>query len=79
MVIWETLAKLVLLLSVAFVLGVGARRLKQSAIIGYLLAGTILGPTLFDRQALSDWGCCSPSRLYLPRSARMSDPCERCS
>ncbi|HEX5682206.1 MAG TPA: cation:proton antiporter [Desulfobacterales bacterium] len=56
MVIWETLAKLVLLLSVAFVLGVGARRLKQSAIIGYLLAGTILGPTLFDRQALSDWG-----------------------
>jgi CPA2 family monovalent cation:H+ antiporter-2 len=56
MVIWETLAKLVLLLTVAFVLGVGARRLKQSAIIGYLLAGTILGPTLFDRQALSDWG-----------------------
>jgi len=56
MLIWETLAKLVLLLAVAFVLGVGARRLKQSAIIGYLLAGTILGPTLFDRQALSDWG-----------------------
>ena len=56
MVIWETLAKLVLLLSAAFLLGVGARRLKQSAIIGYLLAGTILGPTLFDRQALSDWG-----------------------
>jgi CPA2 family monovalent cation:H+ antiporter-2 len=56
MAIWETLAKLVLLLSVAFVLGVGARRLKQSAIIGYLLAGTLLGPTLFDRQALSDWG-----------------------
>jgi monovalent cation:H+ antiporter-2, CPA2 family len=56
MAIWETLAKLVLLLAVAFVLGVAARRLKQSAIIGYLLAGTILGPTLFDRQALSDWG-----------------------
>ncbi len=56
MLIWETLAKLVLLLSAAFLLGVGARRLKQSAIIGYLLAGTILGPTLFDRQALSDWG-----------------------
>ena len=56
MEIWETLAKLVLLLAVAFVLGVGARRLKQSAIIGYLLAGTILGPTLFDRQALADWG-----------------------
>lgn len=54
--IWETLAKLVLLLSVAFALGVAAQRLKQSAIIGYLLAGTALGPTLFDRQALSHWG-----------------------
>lgn len=54
--IWETLAKLVLLLGAAFVLGAVAQRLKQSAIIGYLLAGTILGPTLFDRQALSHWG-----------------------
>jgi CPA2 family monovalent cation:H+ antiporter-2 len=53
---WETIAKLVLLLSVAFVLGATAQRLKQSSIIGYLLAGTLLGPTLFDRQALSDWG-----------------------
>jgi CPA2 family monovalent cation:H+ antiporter-2 len=56
MEIWETLAKLVLLLSVAFALGAAAQRLKQSAIVGYLLAGTILGPTLFDRQALSQWG-----------------------
>jgi len=56
MEIWETIAKLVLLLSVAFVLGTTAQRLKQSSIIGYLLAGTILGPTLFDRQALSHWG-----------------------
>ncbi len=54
--IWETLAKLVLLLCVAFVLGATAQRLKQSAIIGYLLAGIMLGPTLFDRQALSQWG-----------------------
>jgi CPA2 family monovalent cation:H+ antiporter-2 len=53
---WGTLAKLVLLLAVSFVLGVGAQRLKQSAIIGYLLAGTVLGPTLFDRQALTQWG-----------------------
>ena len=56
MEIWETLAKLVLLLAVAFVLGVGAQRLKQSAIIGYLLAGTILGSALFDRQDLVHWG-----------------------
>lgn len=56
MEIWETLAKLVLLLAVAFVLGVGAQRLKQSAIIGYLLAGTILGSALFDRETLVHWG-----------------------
>jgi CPA2 family monovalent cation:H+ antiporter-2 len=56
MEIWQTTAKLVLLLSVAFVLGVVAQRLKQSAIIGYLLAGTLLGSALFDRQALALWG-----------------------
>jgi CPA2 family monovalent cation:H+ antiporter-2 len=56
MEIWQTIAKLVLLLSVAFVLGVAALRLRQSAIIGYLLAGTVLGSTLFDRQELAHWG-----------------------
>lgn len=56
MEIWETIAKLVLLLAVAFVLGVGAQRLKQSAIIGYLLAGIMLGSALFDREALAHWG-----------------------
>ena len=54
--IWETLAKLVLLLTVAFAFGIGAQILKQSAIIGYLLAGTILGSALFDREALAHWG-----------------------
>ena len=56
MEIWETIARLVLLLSAAFVLGVGVQRLKQSAIIGYLLAGTLLGSALFDREALTHWG-----------------------
>ncbi|MGE5256208.1 MAG: cation:proton antiporter, partial [Hyphomicrobiales bacterium] len=56
MEIWETIAKLVVLLSVGFVLGVVALRLKQSAIIGYLLAGTFLGSALFDRQELAHWG-----------------------
>jgi CPA2 family monovalent cation:H+ antiporter-2 len=56
MEIWETIAKLVLLLSVGFVLGVSALRLKQSAIVGYLLAGTFLGSALFDRQELAHWG-----------------------
>jgi CPA2 family monovalent cation:H+ antiporter-2 len=50
------LSKLVLLLSVAFALGVLAKRFKQSPIIGYLVAGTLLGPTLFDREALTRWG-----------------------
>jgi monovalent cation:H+ antiporter-2, CPA2 family len=56
MEIWNTLAKLALLLSVAFVLGVVARRLKQSPIIGYLLAGTILGSAFFEQEDLSQWG-----------------------
>lgn len=54
--IWSTLFKLVLLLAVAFIFGVAAKRLKQSAIIGYLLAGTILGPAFFERQTVSQWG-----------------------
>lgn len=53
---WSILSKLVLLLSVAFALGVLAKRFKQSPIIGYLVAGTLLGPTLFDRDALTRWG-----------------------
>jgi CPA2 family monovalent cation:H+ antiporter-2 len=56
MEIWSTLSRIILLLSAAFLLGAVARRLKQSAIIGYLLAGTILGPALFDRGALAHWG-----------------------
>ncbi|MFO7710035.1 MAG: cation:proton antiporter [Desulfobacterales bacterium] len=53
---WAILSKLVLLLTVAFSLGVLAKHLKQSPIIGYLVAGTLLGPTLFDRDALMHWG-----------------------
>ncbi len=53
---WTILSKLVLLLTVAFSLGALAKRFKQSPIIGYLVAGTILGPTLFDRDALTHWG-----------------------
>lgn len=41
---WETLLQLLLLLLAAVVLGALAERLKQSAILGYLLAGTLLGP-----------------------------------
>jgi len=41
---WSTLVDVLLLLSAALVLGALCERLRQSAIIGYLLAGTLLGP-----------------------------------
>jgi CPA2 family monovalent cation:H+ antiporter-2 len=42
---WQVLARLVTLLGVAAGLGVLLRRLGQNAIVGYLLAGVLLGPT----------------------------------
>lgn len=41
---WNNLASVLLLLGGGFVLGAIAERLKQSAILGYLVAGTLLGP-----------------------------------
>ena len=41
---WSVLADLVLLLLAALVLGAIAERLRQSAIVGFLLAGMLLGP-----------------------------------
>jgi monovalent cation:H+ antiporter-2, CPA2 family len=49
---WQLLMEIVLLLATAFVLGTVAQRLKQSAIIGYLMAGVIVGPMLFNAQAV---------------------------
>jgi len=45
--IWNTLLEIMLLLLGALALGALAERLKQSAILGYLLAGTLLGPHAF--------------------------------
>ena len=56
MTIWEIIAKLVLLFTAAFALGAAAQRLRQSAIVGYLVAGTVLGSALFDREVLLPWG-----------------------
>jgi CPA2 family monovalent cation:H+ antiporter-2 len=56
MTIWETIAKLVLLLTAAVALGAAAQRLKQSPMLGYLVAGTVLGSALFDRDMLIPWG-----------------------
>ena len=41
-----------MLLGGAFLLGAVAQRLRQSPIIGYLLAGTIVGPLLFDHEVI---------------------------
>jgi len=54
MVFWQLLMEILLLLGSAFVLGALAQRLKQSAIIGYLLAGTLLRPLLFNTAAVTD-------------------------
>ncbi|MFO7560157.1 MAG: cation:proton antiporter [Desulfobacterales bacterium] len=48
MTLWLFLMEMVMLLGGAFVLGALAQRLRQSPIIGYLLAGTIIGPLLFN-------------------------------
>ena len=49
---WFFIAEVILLLGSAFVLGALAQWLKQSAILGYLLAGTLLGPLLFNKQVV---------------------------
>lgn len=51
---WLLIVEMAGLLGMAFVLGALAQRLRQSAIVGCLLAGAILGPLLFNRTALQD-------------------------
>ncbi len=42
---WSFLGHVVLLLATAVICGLVARRLKQNAVVGYLVAGMLLGPT----------------------------------
>ena len=49
---WQLLMEIVLILTLAFVLGAIAQKLKQSAIIGYLIAGAVVGPLLFNAEAI---------------------------
>ncbi|MGD8837051.1 MAG: cation:proton antiporter [Desulfobacteraceae bacterium] len=51
--LWYFLFELVMLLGGAFLFGALAQRFKQSPILGYLLAGTIIGPILFNAEAVS--------------------------
>ncbi len=46
---WSILMQILLLLVGAFLMGVIAERLRQSAIVGYLLAGLIIGPWVFNQ------------------------------
>lgn len=45
---WALLYDIVLLIAVALVLGIVCERLKQNAIVGYLLTGILLGPGGFE-------------------------------
>lgn len=44
---WEFLLQIVLLLGIAMLFGILAQRLRQNAVIGYLVAGIVLGPRTF--------------------------------
>ena len=46
--VWEVLFQLLVLLGAALVLGMIFERFRQSAIVGYLLAGMLLGPGVFN-------------------------------
>ena len=43
---WQFLADVLVLLATALVLGTCAERIRQSAILGYLVAGTLVGPNV---------------------------------
>jgi CPA2 family monovalent cation:H+ antiporter-2 len=51
--LWYFLFELAILLGGAFLLGALAQRSKQNPILGYLLAGTIIGPLLFNAEAVN--------------------------
>jgi len=46
--LWTALLDILLLLGAAIVLGALCERFRQSPLLGYLLAGTLLGPNAFD-------------------------------
>ncbi len=46
--LWTSLLDILILLTAALLLGSICERLKQNAILGYLLAGTLLGPNALD-------------------------------
>lgn len=51
--IWYKLMELVMLLGCAFVFGSMAQKFKQSPILGYILAGVVVGPLIADRELVT--------------------------
>lgn len=54
MELWDALLDILILLGGALVLGVLCERLKQSPILGYLAAGTLLGPNALQIVSSAD-------------------------
>ena len=52
--LWYFLMEIFMLLGIAFLLGSIAQRFRQSNIIGYLLAGAILGPLFLNARAVAN-------------------------
>jgi CPA2 family monovalent cation:H+ antiporter-2 len=46
--LWSSLLDILILLGAAMLLGALCERFKQSALLGYLLAGTLLGPNALN-------------------------------
>lgn len=53
MELWSMLAEILFLVGLAFAFGTLAKRFKQSPIIGYLAAGAVAGPLLFNKDAVT--------------------------
>ena len=57
-VMWNSLADILILLGAALLLGTIAEKLRQSALLGYIAAGTLVGPNLLglvsNRQSIFD-------------------------
>ena len=53
MELWSVLAEILLLVGLAFAFGTLSKRLRQSPIIGYLAAGVVAGPGLFNKNAVT--------------------------
>ncbi|PIP35518.1 MAG: hypothetical protein COS92_01670 [Desulfobacterales bacterium CG07_land_8_20_14_0_80_52_14] len=53
MELWSVLAEILLLVGLAFAFGTLSKRLRQSPIIGYLAAGVVAGPVLFNKNAVT--------------------------